>query len=301
VSGIDDESIAAAQAGLRDLKAEIQRRTRAVKDLPRDVAPDGKVTRAVADRRTLGLHPLMVIVDECQNLYAHPLYGKEAGELTVYCIKLGRALGVMLILATQRPDADSLPTGVSANVSIRFCLRVMGQVENDMILGTSAYKNGIRATTLRPTDRGIGYLVGSADDPLIVRASYVDKVAAEKVADRARALRVAAGTLDGYAAGIAPAAADPAAATLLDDVAAVVGAEPKMWSETIVARLAELRPALYTGWAPDQLAAALKPHGVSTTQVWGRTDDGRPANRRGIDRAQLHAAITDRDKRRPPG
>jgi DNA segregation ATPase FtsK/SpoIIIE, S-DNA-T family len=34
-------------------------------------------------------------------------------------IKLGRALGIVL-LATQRPDARSLPTGVSANVGTRF-------------------------------------------------------------------------------------------------------------------------------------------------------------------------------------
>ena len=56
----------------------------------------------------------------------------------MFIIKIGRALGVFLILATQRPDKDSLPTGVSGNVSTRFCLKVAGQVENDMILGTSA-------------------------------------------------------------------------------------------------------------------------------------------------------------------
>ena len=60
------------------------------------------------------------------------------------------AAGIVLVLATQRPDKESLPTGVSGNVSIRFCLHVAGQVENDMILGTSAYKNGYRATMFRP-------------------------------------------------------------------------------------------------------------------------------------------------------
>ena len=56
----------------------------------------------------------------------------------MFIIKIGRALGVFLVLATQRPDKESLPTGVSGNVSTRFCLKVAGQVENDMILGTSA-------------------------------------------------------------------------------------------------------------------------------------------------------------------
>ena len=47
-------------------------------------------------------------------------------------LKWAWALGTILLLATQRPDKDSLPTGISANVGIRFCLRVMGQTENDM-------------------------------------------------------------------------------------------------------------------------------------------------------------------------
>ena len=89
----------------------------------------------------------MCTIDEAQNLFAHPKYGKAAGLDAEFIIKIGPAFGVILIIATQRPDKASLPTGVSGNVSDRFCLKVTGQVENDMILGTSAYKNGIRATT----------------------------------------------------------------------------------------------------------------------------------------------------------
>jgi DNA segregation ATPase FtsK/SpoIIIE, S-DNA-T family len=49
----------------------------------------------------------------------------------------------VLIIATQRPDKASLPTGVSGNVSTRFCLKVMGQVENDMILWGSITGSGL--------------------------------------------------------------------------------------------------------------------------------------------------------------
>ena len=91
---------------------------------------------------------------------------------------------------------------MSGNVSTRFCLKVTGQVENDMILGTSAYKNGLRATTFRPQiDAGIGYLVGGGPAPQVVRTFYLDMHAAERVAIRARALREAAGTLTGHALG----------------------------------------------------------------------------------------------------
>lgn len=78
----------------------------------------------------------------------------------------------------------------------------MGQVENDMILGTSAYKNGIRATTFRPQiDAGIGYLLGAGPGPQVVRTFYLDVNATERIAIRARALRESAGTLTGHATG----------------------------------------------------------------------------------------------------
>ena len=52
----------------------------------------------------------------------------------------------------------------------------MGQVENDMILGTSAYKNGMRATTFRPEiDAGLGYLNGATPAPKVRRTYYLER------------------------------------------------------------------------------------------------------------------------------
>jgi len=302
-SGVDDATIEACLVSLREVHADLERRAKVIAGLPRHVCPENKVTPELSARTSLGLHPLVLSVDECQELFSHPVFGREAGELWTAVIKRGPALGIIGLLATQRPDKDSLPTGVSANVGIRFCLRVMGQVENDMVLGTSSYRNGIRATTFGPRDKGIGYLVGAADDPQIVRTAYLDAPAADKVADRARAARAAAGTLSGHATG-QPIDTGPGY-DLLDDLLSVIAAdETKVWSETVVARLATLRPQVYGGWEPEQLAAALRPFGVRTGQVWGSTGDGRGANRRGITRADLQAAVTERNRRRgvgPPG
>jgi len=147
ISGIDDDSIGYAAESLKMLRREIESRAARLKKLDRVMCPDKKISRQIANKRSLRLWPLACIVDEAQNLFSHPKYGKQAGDDAVFVIKIGRALGVFLILATQRPDKDSLPTGVSGNVSTRFCLKVAGQTENDMILGTSAYKQGARATT----------------------------------------------------------------------------------------------------------------------------------------------------------
>jgi hypothetical protein len=75
-------------------------------------------------------------------------------------VKRGPALGILIMLATQRPDAKSIPTGISANAVLRLCLKVQGQVENDMVLGTSQYKSGIRATMFSFEDKGVAYFAG---------------------------------------------------------------------------------------------------------------------------------------------
>ncbi|MFC5752987.1 cell division protein FtsK [Actinomadura rugatobispora] len=297
-SGVDDATIAACLDGLRYVYKDLERRAKVLSSLPKDICPENKVTPEIAARRSLGLHPLGLFIDECQELFSHPDLGKEAGELATAIIKRGPAMGVFLVLATQRPDKDSLPTGVSANVGIRYCLRVMGQVENDMVLGTSAYRNGIRATTFTRRDLGIGYLVGEADDPQITRSFYIDGPTGERIADRARTARKLAGRLAGYAAGeeITPSDAE---VSILDDVAAVIGAdEDKIWSETVIARLAELRPGLYAGWTPAQLADALKPYGIATHQVWGQSTNGRGRNLKGIHRQDVMTAL---DARRSSG
>jgi S-DNA-T family DNA segregation ATPase FtsK/SpoIIIE len=170
-----------------------------------------------------------------------------------------------------------------------------------MILGTSMYKNGVRATMFTKRDKGVGYLVGG-DEPQITKTYYVDNHAAERIVTRARAARETAGTLTGYAAGEQVQPPSRRLDTLLEDVLAVVPAsEPKVWTEILVARLAEVRPSEYGEMTRDQFTAALKPYGITTGQVWGTTEDGRGANRRGIDRESVADAITERDRRRGSG
>ena len=249
----------------------------------------------------------MIAVDECQVWFEHPKHGGEFEEICTDLVKRGPAVGMVLILATQRPDAKSLPTGISANAALRLCLKVMGWQENDMVLGTSAHKSGIRATMFSFADKGICYFAGEGETPRIVRGVYLDAPAAEKIALRARAVRQRAGTLSGHALGEEFTGHTGLGYDLLADIAAVV-TEPKLWSETVVTRLAGVRPQVYGAWAdlePDaraaQLTGALRPYGVRTGQVWGTTEDGKGANRRGITRDDITKAITKRDGKRGPG
>lgn len=277
-SGPDDETIAQCMESMRQLvNVELIKRSKTINRIAKENparCPENKVTEELANDKGLGLHPIVFAVDECQELFTHPEHKDEAAFLAEKIVKRGPAMGVIPILATQRPDAQSLPTGVASSIGIRFCLRVMGQTENDMVLGTSMYKSGVRATTFTAKDKGIGYLAGVEDDPMIVRSAYIDGPAAEKVSERAYAIRQAAGTLSGHAIGQAPEVTDTS--TIIDHLLAVWPADTDaVWSVRLIDALAAYRPDLYGKWLDiedekaraSQLATALKPFKVTTKQL----------------------------------
>lgn len=311
-AGEEPEDIAYALADLRALSAELRRRAKVIRELPRDLCPENKVTPELADMKSLGLHPIVIGVDECQKWFEHPEFGAEIEAICTDLVKRGPALGFITLLATQRPDAKSIPTAISDNAVMRFCLKVTGQPANDMVLGTSAHRNGIKATTFSFRDKGIGILLGEGDEPRTTLTVDIKGPDAEQLAARARAVRMAAGRLTGYAAGLdlTPDEDENASGTLLPDVLTAIGDVDKAWSETIVDRLAELRPAAYGPWADlptgaakaTQLSSALKPFGISTKQVWG-TDPttGKGANRMGIERKWIADVLTDSDRNRGRG
>lgn len=290
-AGEEDEDIWYILNNFRALKEELRRRAKVIRNLPKDICPENKVTPELASNKSLGLHPIIIGVDECQVLFEHKEHGAELEAICTDLVKRGPALGIVLILATQRPDSKSLPTGISANAILRLCLKVMGQIENDMVLGTSSYKAGIRATMFTRSDRGIYYLSGEGDDPKITRGHYVDGPGAELIAERARKLRERAGTLSGYCLGEEPEDQAPAFDLLADLLAVFRPGEDRAWSETLCDRLEELRPTVYGGWDAKTLAAAVKPLGLATGQVWGDLPGGGQTNRKGLVRHEVEAAF----------
>jgi S-DNA-T family DNA segregation ATPase FtsK/SpoIIIE len=140
----------------------------------------------------------------------------------------------------------------------------MGQVENDMILGTSAYKNGLRATTFRhDLDAGIGYLLGAGPSPQVVRTFYLDMPAAERIAVRARALREAAGTVTGHAAEDA----SEGPRDVLTDVLAAFGSDAGLQWGDLAQRLASRFPARWEGVTADAISAECRARSVPSVNV----------------------------------
>jgi energy-coupling factor transporter ATP-binding protein EcfA2 len=72
---------------------------------------------------------LLLVVDECADFAGSPVMGD-----LVELARKGRASGVSLILATQRPDAQVLSRQVKANVCTRIAFRTTDAIESRIIL-----------------------------------------------------------------------------------------------------------------------------------------------------------------------
>ncbi|MEV6629297.1 cell division protein FtsK [Actinoplanes sp. NPDC051470] len=302
--GVRDEVILALVEDLRALVADMNRRYDTMATLSADICPESKVTRAIAERRSLKLWPILVLIDEFQRYSGHPIHGAEIVELLTELCKVGPSVGIMIELATQKPDGKAVPTDLRDNMGTRFALKTMTWQSSEAVLGSGTYTAGHDSSRFQRAHKGVGILLGADDsgaveDALTVRTNRTPLADVDAVITRARAAREARGTLTGHASGELPAA--DLVASILDDILTVVRAdEPKVWSETVSARLAELRPEVYGGWKPEQIAAALKPYGIPVgRQVWG-TDPatGEKANRKGIHREDIAQAVAERNQRR---
>lgn len=264
VSGLDQDALAYGADSISLLRDELERRQAIFKRIPGTQKIDGALTRelAMADRR---LRPIVVTFDEVQNLFLDPLLGPQAAADLAYVMRLGRAYGIIVILATQRPDKDSMPTAIGGLVQARFCMKVGDQVSNDMVLGTGAYKAGFNAVAFRhEIDAGLGWLRGTAD-PEALRTYYLNLKATARICARARALRRAEGVLSGHALGEAD--DEQSARSFAADVLSVFGTDPKLWSETIAARLRDSIPGVYATITPEAVASQLRDLGVTVKDV----------------------------------
>ena len=84
-----------------------------------------------------GIEPIpqtVIIVDECQTFL-----GKNTDSLAPLktLSAQGRAVGMHLVLATQSPRADNLPTAVTDNCNVRTCYAVPKHTASNVVLGVS--------------------------------------------------------------------------------------------------------------------------------------------------------------------
>jgi S-DNA-T family DNA segregation ATPase FtsK/SpoIIIE len=281
VCGVDDEAIDGGRAILAWGLAEAERRGRRIRAArERGDAPEGKVTPELAAKAGSGLHPVLILIDEAHEL----LVDKEAASAAERLIKRGRALGIIVVLATQIPDKSAVPPSITRCVTVRWCLAVQDQVANDMILGTGAYKRGLTATAYRPgLDAGWGIVTG-LDSPTAARSHYPGPEESAALVARATALRH--GTVvggDGDQVQLRDTLGD------VLHVFAHLGRPGIQWAE-MPALLAQAHGDHYASHTAESLSALLRGLGVPSVDI---KVDGRAA--KGCRRDAITEAIRRRE------
>jgi S-DNA-T family DNA segregation ATPase FtsK/SpoIIIE len=110
----------------------------------------------------IALPTLVIIVDEFSEMLSqHP----EFADMFVAIGRLGRSLGIHLLLASQRLDEGRL-RGLEAHLSYRICLKTLSAAESRAALGTlDAYH--------LPNTPGAGYLRAGSGEAIRFQAAFV--------------------------------------------------------------------------------------------------------------------------------
>ncbi len=141
--------------------------------------------RKVTPDDGLGLH--VVVIDELA-LYLATGERKARDRLAEALrdlIARGRAAGVIVLAATQKPSSDVVPTSVRDLFGFRWALRCATKEASDTILGSGWASEGHSAAEIDAAARGVGLLLHEGGLPVRLRAAYLDDEAITAIAARA--------------------------------------------------------------------------------------------------------------------
>jgi hypothetical protein len=101
----------------------------------------------------------------------------------------GRAVGVIAIIATQKPHSDVISTGLRDLFAFRWALRCTTPQASDTVLGQGWAGRGYNAADLDPAAPGVGWLLHEAGQPIRCRAHHLTDDQVEALAARAATAR----------------------------------------------------------------------------------------------------------------
>lgn len=296
--GARREVAAGLLADLEDIQKRMNTRYDTIARLGPEMCPDSQVTRDLAERRGLGLWPIGVWIDEFQRYTSDPEHGASIVDVLIDIAKIGPAVGIFLVLMTQKPDSVSIPTPLRDVIGTRLGMHVKTWQSSETILGAGSKAEGYNAAIFRRSDKGVGWLVGADDsgnveDARITRTYYVSTEQCGPIIDRARSIRSTTGLLTGIAAGEeTPIRSEDPTVFLVD----LLSIWPAGIDKVPNARLAELladQSSRYAGWEGKDVTAAASRHGIGGVQInrLHDPDGGERSNLRGTARTDVETAL----------
>ncbi len=159
---------------------------------------DARLLRLLANRRRKfargdGIRPLILVVDELAYYCTGPHRRQcaEFSQLLRDIVSRGRAPGIIVIAATQKPSGDTVPTYLRDLFGFRWALRCSTPQASDTILGSGWTSMGYSAATIDSAERGVGFLLHEGDRPVRLRTCYLSDDDLDVIRRRAEHLRAA--------------------------------------------------------------------------------------------------------------
>lgn len=85
----------------------------------------------------------------------------------------GRAVGIIVVAATQRPSADIVPTSLRDIFGYRCAFRCTTPASSDIILGNGWVDLGYTAVDIAPEERGVGLILAEGGTPRRFRSAFL--------------------------------------------------------------------------------------------------------------------------------
>jgi S-DNA-T family DNA segregation ATPase FtsK/SpoIIIE len=139
-----------------------------------------------------GEHVYLIVIDEYA-YFSATVGSKQDREkfaaLTRDLVARGRAAGVIIILATQRPSHQVIDPSMRDLFSYRWAFRCTTDSSPDVVLGQGWAAEGYTAAEIDPLARGVGWLLSETGTPRRIKAAYLDDDTIKYLADYAARLR----------------------------------------------------------------------------------------------------------------
>lgn len=204
INGAGPEECKALVAALSEIQKDMNRRNALLDSLTDEECPEDKLTPELAKKHAM--QPTVIEVDELQRYLDNKKYGPVLLELLVDIAKVGPSTGYILMLATQRPDANCVPPELRDVIAYRAALKVMDWRSSEVILGAGTYGKGYDASSEEVgAHKGMALLVREDGVGSMLRGYLAEAYEAGTICERGRQLRVKARTLTGDAAGMSSA------------------------------------------------------------------------------------------------
>jgi DNA segregation ATPase FtsK/SpoIIIE, S-DNA-T family len=118
----------------------------------------------------------LVVIDEYAYFSATVGDKKQQAEFAAFTRDLvarGRAAGVIVILATQRPSHQVIDPSLRDLFGYRWAFRCTTDSSSDTVLGHGWAGEGYSAATIDPLARGVSWLLSETGVPRRVKAAYL--------------------------------------------------------------------------------------------------------------------------------